>query len=123
MNYRAILDESAQAQTPTVIPDNLQAFTLVLEHQTFAQELDICLRSGDHWAFPYAYKTSIQFDLSGKLIIHFTTHTITITGRNLMALYNGLIQHRISQISELDHTFDDLPEESVVITEIKIKQL
>ena len=118
MNYKEILKQQTITSSSRKVNET-RAFVLENEHG-HALELDIKLRTGDRWGLPYAYKTAIEFNLSGDLTIHFTTHTINIKGRNLSPLYDALVAHRVAQILEHDNEFDDLPEQATVINSITI---
>ena len=116
MNYKEILDSTRQQATASR-PQH--SFSIQRER---AVELELCLRTGDRWAFPYAYKTAIKFDLSGTIVLYFTTHEVTIQGRNLISLFEGLITHSVSQIREQRHDFDEVVEGSTVITALRIEE-
>ena len=116
MNYKEILDSTRQQATASR-PQH--AFSTQRER---ALELDLCLRTGDRWSFPYAYKTAMKFDLSGTIILYFTTHEVTIQGRNLISLFDGLITHSVSQIREQSHDFDEVAEGSTVINALRVEE-
>jgi len=85
--------------------------------------LDVRLRTNDRYAWSYSYKTCIKFDVSGEIIIYFTTHTLILTGRNLTPLYDGLIRHEVTQIREHNTEYDDLPESATVISSIRVEEV
>lgn len=117
MNYKEILDSTRQAAT---VSRPQLAFSTERER---AVELDLCLRTGDHWAFPYSYKTAIKFDLSGTIVVYFTTHVISIRGQNLKPLYEGLITHTVSCVREVADEFADVPAESTVVASLRIDEV
>lgn len=119
MSYQEILDETRQAALAsentndrTSVPNGAAMRTL---------ELDVRFKTGDRWAFPYAYKTAIQFNLSGTITIYFSTHVVTIKGRNLASLYAGLIGHTVAEIQEQESEFDDSPEGEAVVNALTVQ--
>lgn len=103
--------------------DDTSAFVLESDHHGRAIELDVRLRTNDRYAWPYSYKTCIKFDVSGEIIINFTTHTLILTGRNLAPLYDGLIKHEVTQIREHDTEYDDLAENATLISSIRVEKI
>ena len=88
--------------------------------------LDIRTREGCAYGLPYSYLISIELDRSQDssptLRLLFTSHQVTVKGRNLIALYDRLLGHRLAQIVEDDSSFDDEEQavyvESVVLTPV-----
>lgn len=120
MSYKELLENQTPAR-----PKNADR-PAVGSHLNQAEqvlELDVQLRGGDRYGFPYAYKTAMAFRRSGELVLYFTTHTVTIRGRNLSSLYHGLLQHRIQTILEHPSDFDDLPEKDTVVRSIVVNEL
>ena len=87
-----------------------------------AIELDLVLRNGDHWGFPYSYKPAMHFDRSEGITIYYSSHKVTIKGRNLLPIYKALVAHNAREIREQDTEFDDLPERATVVTSIRIEE-
>ena len=122
MGYKQILKQQQSSSLNKKI-DDTSAFVLESDHQGRAIELDVRLRTNDRYAWPYSYKTGIKFDVSGEIVIYFTTHTLIIAGRNLAPLYDGLIKHEVTQIREHDAQYDDLPERATVISTIMVEEV
>ena len=57
------------------------------------------------------------------ITIYFSTHTVTIKGRNLGSLYAGLIGHTVAEIQESESVFDDSPEGQTVISAVDVQPL
>lgn len=73
--------------------------------------LDVRTKDGRACGFPYAYLISFELnrsqDTDPELTLLFTSHKVTVKGRNLIALYELLLSHKLSQIVEADTSFDD----------------
>ena len=74
--------------------------------------VDLRLADGNCRAIPYSYIIEINFSLSDGIEIISTTKKITITGRNLKALYNYLIAYRVKHIQA--NIGNDLGEEKIL---------
>lgn len=87
----------------TSLQTNLAAFGPVSERASEVQRaitLDVILKTGNRWAFPYAYLVAVEFDKSGKLVLHFTSHTVTLEGQYLESIYEALLNHEVGFICE-----------------------
>ena len=121
MNYKEILKKQQSSITSlNEKVDDTGAFVLESDHQVRVIELDVRLRTNDRYAWPYSYKTCIKFNVSGEIKVYFTTHILTLTGRNLAQLFDALIRHEVTQIREHDTDYDDLPESTTVINTIRV---
>lgn len=74
--------------------------------------VDLRLSDGNCKAIPYSYIVEINFSLSDGIEIISTTKKITITGRNLKALYNYLIAYRVKHIQA--NIGNDLGQEKIL---------
>lgn len=82
---------------------NLAAFGQASERPSDVQRsitLDVILKTGNRWAFPYAYLVAVEFDKSGKLDLHFTSHTVTLEGQCLEPIHEALLNHEVGFICE-----------------------
>ena len=95
-------------------------FGLRAEAQGHSLMLDVRLRSGVRLALPYSYLSYFELDSSGAIQAVFASHTVTIQGRNLRPVYEGLSQHRIEWIQEGDPRHDPHPETATYITRIAV---
>ncbi len=62
--------------------------------------LDLRLKTGDCLGLSYAYLVAVQFDPSGRILLWFTSHHVTIEGRGLKPLYDALLRHRVRFVQE-----------------------
>ena len=85
--------------------------------------LDVRLRTGDAWAFPYAYLMALRLNADGEILAFFSTHHMTIRGRNLRPLYELLQQRQVAWIQEGSERHDFSEESDTVIHAIEIEEL
>ena len=85
--------------------------------------LDLQLYNGRCVALPYAYLTSINFDRTSGLKLKYTTHEVTITGRNLDSIYSGLRYHRVEFLKEGNERYDERPEAEPFIVRMEVREL
>lgn len=98
-------------------------YTLKRENRGQALMLDLRLKTGDCSAFAYSYLISIRFDASGEMILSFSTHKVTIAGRNLREIYNHLLRQRITSVTENESMFDDGGKDSIFIEKITVEEV
>lgn len=88
--------------------------------------LDVRTKDGRAYGFPYAYLISFELnrgqDTDPELTLLFTSHKVTVKGRNLMALYELLLSPKLAQIIESDTAFDD-PAQEVRVSQMNIQAL
>mgnify|MGYP001793472384 CR=1 FL=1 len=87
---------------------------LVATDGPHAQMLDLRFRNGSRRAFPYSYLSEIRFDPSGDLVCVFPVSTVTISGRNLAAIYTAITNHTALAVIESPSGFDDGGDEPYV---------
>ncbi|MEI8022501.1 MAG: hypothetical protein WCH39_30105 [Schlesneria sp.] len=85
--------------------------------------LEFRLKTGDSLALGYALLLSAVWNRSEGIVLEFTTHRIDLAGRNLRHIYRAIVSHRLAYVRELNSPSDDLPDESVVVTTIKVTPL
>lgn len=83
--------------------------------------LDLRLKTGDAVALPYSYLTAVEYDAGGTLRLKFVGHSVTLTGRNLRRVYDGLVQHRVRYVQEESALYDESPETGTFIDGIVVK--
>ena len=96
------------------------AYGLRPEQQGHVLMLDVRLRAGTRLALPFSYLAHVTFDPSSGIEAVFSTHAVTIQGRNLRPIYEGLLQHRIEWLQEGDPRHDPHPESATYITRITV---
>ncbi len=79
-------------------------------------------QDGTHQAFGYPYLVKIHFNPSQGIVITFTEAKVTLEGRNLAPIYNGLVNHTIKTLQEVHEEYDELPEDEIVINQIIIEE-
>src|SRR4051794_482530 len=57
--------------------------------------LDLRRVDGNYLALSYSYMMSAAFDLSGELVLLFTSHKVTVRGKNLRRIYEGVLSHTL----------------------------
>jgi len=100
--------------TTTSTQTNLAAFGLASESPSNARRaitLDVILKTGNRWAFPYAYLVAVEFDKSGKLTLHFTSHTVTLEGQYLEPIHEALLNQEVGFIREAERRHFASPDE------------
>ena len=116
-NVSSYLNAAATAANKTA-PDN-GVFGLRADAGN-ALMLDVRLRSGARLALPYSYLIFINFDPSTGIEAVFSSHAVTIQGRNLRPIYEGLLLHRVEWLQEGDPRHDPHPETATYITRIAV---
>lgn len=81
--------------------------------------LDIVFKNGDRVALPYHYLVRARIRGQATIELEFTNCTVTITGRNLMVLFQQLIAHSARRIWESKHQFDEGKKDWVKSVEVK----
>ncbi|MBS0645185.1 MAG: hypothetical protein JSR97_01155 [Verrucomicrobia bacterium] len=73
----------------------------------------------------YAYLTSAEFSPEdNKIVLFFTSHTVTLKGNGLADVYEDLKTYNLKQIKCVDKRYvETLPETKASVTEINIKQV
>lgn len=84
--------------------------------------IDFTLGGGRRKAFRYLDLLWIDFYPSGVLILHFPTHSVTLKGRNLLALYVQVLAHEARSVSVTDERYDTGEGSGPVITGIHVWQ-
>jgi hypothetical protein len=85
--------------------------------------LDIRLKTGGHFALPYAYLIAIHFDGAAEIKLSFTSHHVLIHGGNLDALYTGLLVQAVEFIQETAPPLGDRPADKLFIDGLEVKEL
>ncbi|WP_286913357.1 hypothetical protein [Flavobacterium sp. UBA4197] len=80
------------------------------------------LLDGKHIFLSYSYLVAGEFfPEENKIVLHFTTHVISLQGQNLENLYQDLMLHLPKVIIAINDRYRDiLKNDSSIISEIKI---
>ena len=60
------------------------------------------LLEGNAKALAYSYLVAAEFDPSEGIQLDFSGYAVTITGRNLRPLFEGLVSQRVAVVREMD---------------------
>lgn len=82
--------------------------------------LDLRLKGGLFYAFPYSYLTKIKFNPSEGIELFISGNHVKITGRNLNEIYIQLCKHRVSYIQANISDIDITDENEVFIKDIEV---
>lgn len=79
---------------------------------------------GDRLALGYSYLVSAGWDGSGTLVLKFTGHRVTVTGRCLVPLFRRLVMHRVSFIQAVEALHATaLPDSEPVVESITVEDV
>ncbi len=78
--------------------------------------LNIRFRGGHCMAFLYIHLVWMNFELDKGILLHFSSHTVNLEGRNLTKLYEELLELRLRNIEVVEKAHDKGdPNETVVL--------
>ena len=83
-----------------------------------AGHIDFTLKDGRHKAFAYAHLLWLDFNPSGVIVLNFSTHSVTIKGRNMAGLLERLLRHEVKSLVVTDERYDVSDEREQVINVI-----
>lgn len=72
-------------------------------------------------ALSYSYLMSVAFDPSGEMIMLFTSHRVTVRGKNLRRVYDAALTHTLRYLQEEDAKYESDGAETF-ISEIAIEE-
>jgi hypothetical protein len=81
--------------------------------------LDVRLLDGKRFGLSYSYLRGVFFN-GAELLLIFTPHEVTITGKYLLPLYEGVLEHRLRFVQEEGERFEPLAENRTFIAKIDI---
>ena len=98
------------------------AFSILSADRQQKLMLELRLLNGNVRGFPYSYLADIDFNPTEGIKLDFTAYAVTIAGRNLRPLVDGLLAQRVAVIRMMDDLQADvnMPEEATVVTRIDI---
>ena len=83
--------------------------------------LNIRFVEGHNVAFLYSHLQWMNFDPRLGIMLHFSTHTVSIEGRNLGVLYDELLELKLRNISVEEH--DEGEPDTTVVTKVRTEQV
>lgn len=84
--------------------------------------LNIQFVEGHSVAFLYSHLLWMNFDSGKGIMLHFSTHTVRIVGRNLKGLYSELLELKLRHIVVTAEEHDLGEADAVVVHKVGIKQ-
>ena len=101
------------------------AFTLVSADRQRKVAVEFRMLNGDRKSRTYAFLAGIDYNPSTGIVMDFSADKVTITGRNLGSLMDGLVPQRVGVVREMDdlQAEANLPDDAIVITKIEIKSV
>jgi hypothetical protein len=72
------------------------------------------------WSFSYAHLYRISFTDQSTLVMEFSEHTVTITGRSLEKTLTYLEEHRAKEITESVERDEAIPDGAEVVESIAV---
>jgi hypothetical protein len=116
------LEEEEQGLEPA--EDDGRCYSTVSADRIWKPMLVLRFINGDAKARSYSYLVGIDWDASAAIVIDFSGSTVTIEGRNLRPIFDGLCAHRVSWVREIDdlQARANLPKEAPVVTKIEVTE-
>jgi hypothetical protein len=84
--------------------------------------LELRMAAGDSDGFDYGLLSRCTFDRSAGLTLFFASGTVTIRGKNLRPLFEGILTHRVSWVAvAADPATVSRDPEATVVTAIEVE--
>lgn len=84
--------------------------------------LNLVTKDGNSFAISYNHFLWANYNPSLGLQVHFSTHTITIVGRNLGPLYEAVVRFELSEVVEVGEKRTLAGRDETVVTRLYIMQ-
>src|ERR1700722_19712835 len=100
-----------QAETPAADGENdlevepekpSEAFSIISADRQQKVMIEFRLLNGNAKALAYSYLVAADLDPSEGIKLDFSGYAVTITGRNLRPLFDGLVAQRVAVVREMD---------------------
>ena len=103
---------------------NIQVAAVTEAYNTYPAMLEFRLRTGNVVAFVYHGLVKASYEPSKGIVLGFLSGpTIQLAGRNLLPLFEGIIQHQVRWVPEIDKQSSLVSVgQEVVIEEISIQK-
>jgi len=85
--------------------------------------LNIQFRAGHCMAFLYGHLVWMNFEPDVGVMLHFSSHTVKLEGRNLGKLYEELLELRLRQIKVVEKVHDKGSPDEAVVHRATVQQL
>lgn len=117
-------DNNPEKKDEIVMPDTEQN---IERYDTTGQVRNVCFieLSGKQTFLNYTYLTSAEFTPEdNKIVLYFTSHTITLKGNTLIELFEDLKTYNVKLIKCIDKRYvETLSNDKAIVTDINIKQV
>jgi hypothetical protein len=102
--------------------DASAAFSIISADRQQKVMVDFRKLNRNRKALGYSFLAACEIDPSEAIKMDFSGYEVTITGRNLDPLYDGLVAQRVAWVRVMDelHADANLPEGATVVTGIEI---
>jgi hypothetical protein len=103
--------------------DSAKDNTASRDYETEGMARNVCFvqADGDSLFLAYGYMVSGQFiKEEGKIILGFTSHTITLTGVRLESLFQKLMNHLPKVIVCVENRYNDIESNEPIVNAIEI---
>jgi hypothetical protein len=100
-----------------------EAYSILSADRMRKVMVEFRLLAGNAKALAYSYLVRADFNPSEGITLDFTGYDVTITGRNLRPVFEGLVAQRIAVVREMDELQAEAeqPSDATVVTSIEIK--
>lgn len=85
--------------------------------------LNIRFQEGHCMAFLYGQLVWMNYDREIGIILHFSSHTVKLLGRNLDKLYDELLELRLRQITVIDESRDLADDDRPAVYKALVEQV
>ncbi|MBU7569085.1 MAG: hypothetical protein KAF41_00385 [Flavobacterium sp.] len=115
-----LTDYLSNDPTKTSEPASTNGITNFEENYSGVKNVCFVLLDGKHIFLNYNYLVAGEFfPEENKIMLHFTSHKVTIQGYNLEKLYHDLMQHTLKMIVAINERYrEGLKENFSVVVEI-----
>ena len=99
------------------------AFSMVSADRQRKVMVEFRMLAGDSKARTYAFLAGIDYNPDTGIVMDFSADTVTITGRNLGPLMDGLVAQRVAVVREMDELQAEanVPDGETVVLKIEVK--
>jgi hypothetical protein len=101
------------------------AFSILSADRQHKLMVEFRLLGGDAKALAYSYLVAAEFNPSVGVRLDFSGYAVTVTGRNLRALFEGLVAQRVAVVREMDALQAEAAAApgAAIVTGIEIKEV
>jgi hypothetical protein len=85
-----------------------------------ARLIDIQHRRSKRYGFPYTDLIWLEFEPSKDLVLHFSSHTVRVEGRNLRVLYDQLLRLEVTRIEGVSERNDTGEPDELCVHEVTV---